>query len=312
MCSRYCRDSLVITRNVESQTVLGKLGVPTELGTDTAWTFEPFGRAYGIKALMEAGWDGHTPVLAVCPINPFWWPVTASLAKWAAHSVAGAYKESYYRTIYFHKSGPKVAAAYEKYLTAMAAGVDGYRKTRKVFPILIAMEMLDRDACERVATRLGGAPVFGSDRFNMYELVSVLRASDRILSSRYHAIVTSMPAGVPSAGVTMDERIRNLMRERGHEHLLMRVDEPDLAGKIVAALSALDSETESIRDSMGRTVARNLQLMARMGTYFEEQVAKRYPEFPIRTGVLGWEEYLPPLSPILLNLLETQSGVLAS
>jgi polysaccharide pyruvyl transferase WcaK-like protein len=145
----------------------------------------------------------------------------------------------------------------------------------------------------------------------MYELVSILRASDRILSSRYHAIVTSMPSGVPSAGVTMDERIRNLMRERGHDHLLMKVDEPDLADKIIVALRALDSEAEAIRDGMGRTVARNLQLMARMGTYFEEQVAKRYPQFPIRTGVLGWEEYLPPLSPKLLNLLETQSGVLA-
>jgi len=194
----------------------------------------------------------------------------------------------------------------------MAQGVSNYRKSRKVFPILIAMEMLDLEACERVAAKIGGAPVFGSNRFNMYELVSILRASDRILSSRYHAIVTSMPAGVPSAGVTMDERIRNLMRERGHEHLLMRVDEPDLAEKIVAALSALDSEPEAIRDSMGGTVARNLQLMARMGTYFEEQVAKRYPEFPIRTGVLGWEEYLPPLSPNLLQLLESQSGVLAS
>ena len=32
MCKRYCSDSLVITRNVESQEVLGKLGVPTELG----------------------------------------------------------------------------------------------------------------------------------------------------------------------------------------------------------------------------------------------------------------------------------------
>ena len=37
--------------------------------------------------------------------------------------------------------------------------------------------------------------------------------------------------------------------------------------------------------------------MARMGIYFEEQVARRYPEFPVRTGVLGWEDYLPPLSP---------------
>ena len=34
---------------------------------------------------------------------------------------------------------------------------------------------------------------------------------------------------------------------------------------------------------MGSTVARNLQMMARMGIYFEEQVARRYPEFPVRT-----------------------------
>jgi len=312
MCARYCRNSLVITRNVESQAVLGKLGVPTELGTDTAWTFEPLGREYATKTLRAAGWDGVTPVLALCPINPFWWPVTASLAKWAAHSVAGAHRDSYYRTIYFHKSGSQVTAAYEKYLMAMAQGVENYRKSRRVFPILIAMEMLDLDACERVAAKIGGAPVLGSNRFNMYELVSILRASDRILSSRYHAIVTSMPAGVPSAGVTMDERIRNLLHERGHDHLLMRVDEPDLADKIVAALSALDAETEAIRDAISGTVARNLQLMARMGTYFEEQVAKRYPEFPIRTGVLGWEEYLPPLSPNLVKLLESQSGVLAT
>ena len=149
-----------------------------------------------------------------------------------------------------------------------------------MFPVLVAMEMLDRDACERVAEKLGGAPVFASDQFNMYEIVSILRAADRMVSSRYHAIVTSMPAGVPSAGVTMDERIRNLMRERGHEHLLMRVDEPDLGDKIVDALRALDAEADEVRDAMGRTVARNLQLMARMGVYFEEQVRAAIRNFP--------------------------------
>jgi len=312
MTRRYCRDSLIITRNVESQAVLGKLGVPTELGTDTAWTFEPLAPEYGRKALRDAGWDGKTPVLAVCPINPYWWPVSASLAKALAHSVAGAYEKSYYRTIYFHRSGVQVDAAYAKYLSEMAAGVAGYQKSRKVFPVMVAMEMLDRDACQRVAEKLGGAPVFGSDQFNMYELVSILRACDRLLSSRYHAIVTTMPAGIPSAGVTMDERIRNLLRERGHEHLLMRVDDSGLSDKIVAALRALDSEAEEIPDAMERTVARNLQLMARMGTYLEEQVARRYPEFPVRQGVLGWEDYLPPLGPNLLKLLEKHSGVLAA
>ena len=313
MCRRYCRDSTIITRNVESQEVLGKLGIPTELGTDTAWTFEPLGPEYGRKALQDAGWDGTAPVLAVCPINPFWWPVKPSLMKWLAHSVAGAYDKSLYRTIYFHRSGKDVESAFEKYLTALADGVQHYRKDRKVFPVVVAMEMLDREACERMAAKLGGSPVFASDRFNMYELVSIVRACDRILSSRYHAIVTTMPAGVLSAGVSMDERIRNLMRDRRHDHhLLLEVDEPELADKIVAVLRSLDDQADEIRQSMAATVVRNLQLMARMGVYLAEQVTRRFPDFPLRSGVLGWEEYLPPLSRRLYNLLEEHSGVLTA
>jgi len=312
MCRRYCRDSVVITRNVESQEVLGKLGVATELGTDTAWTFEPLPAEYGRKALRDAGWDGKKPVLAVCPINPFWWPVKPSLSKYLANVVGGAYERSHYRTIYFHRTGRTVDAAYEKYLSEMASGVARYRKQRSVFPVLVAMEMLDRDACERVAEKIGGAPIFASDQLNMYEIVSILRQCDRMLSSRYHAIVSSMPAGVPSAGVTMDERIRNLMRDRGQEHLLMKVDETDLADRIVAALEALDAEADEIRNGMACTVARNLRTMARMGIYLEEQVAWQYPEFPIRKGVLGWEEYLPPLSPELRGLLEKHAGAVAA
>src|SRR5258705_4385689 len=98
MCARYCQNSFVITRNEESRTVLRELGVPTELGTDTAWTFEPAPAEYGKKALREAGWDGSKPVLVVCPINPFEWPVKASVAKFALHGLTGAYKDSPYRS----------------------------------------------------------------------------------------------------------------------------------------------------------------------------------------------------------------------
>ena len=118
MCQRYVRDSLVITRNAESQEILGKLGIATELGTDTAWTFQPHGPEYGRKALRDAGWDGKAPILAICPINPFWWPVKPSLGKSLAYSLSGAYEKSHYRTIYFHRSGHDVDAAYEKYLSA--------------------------------------------------------------------------------------------------------------------------------------------------------------------------------------------------
>jgi len=266
---------------------------------------------YGQKALRDAGWDGRTPVLAVCPINPFCWPVKPSIWKWVARTTTGAYKKSQYRTIYFHNAGKKVDESFEKYIAAMAAGVDAYRKERNVFPVTVGMEMLDEEACERVAAKLGGAPIFSSANLDMFQMVSILRQCNRMLSSRFHAIVTSMPARVPSAGVTMDERIGNLMRDRGHAHLLMKVDEPDLADKIVLALRALDAEADEIRDACGRIVARNLQVMARMGTYFEERVSRQYPEFPLRRGVRGWEEYLPPMSPELRALLERHSRVLA-
>ena len=139
----------------------------------------------------------------------------------------------------------------------------------------------------------------------MYQLVSILRSSHLMVSSRYHGIVTAMPALVASAGVTMDERIRNLMHERGHEDLLLNVDDPDLEEKLMVVMDRLQKESESIRAGIGKTVAKNLKAMARMGVYFEEHVQKRYPEFPIRKGVLSWEDYLPPLSPNLSRLVET-------
>src|ERR1700722_16731319 len=86
MCGRYCKNSFVITRNEESRGVLRELGVPTELGTDTAWTFEPRNAEYGQGVLRQLGWDGHTPVLVVCPINPFEWPGEAVGGKYGIGS----------------------------------------------------------------------------------------------------------------------------------------------------------------------------------------------------------------------------------
>ena len=41
---------------------------------------------------------------------------------------------------------------------------------------------------------------------------------------------------------------------------------------------------------------KNLKVMARMGVFFEEEVQRRYPEFPTRTGEWSWEDYLPPMN----------------
>jgi len=73
---------------------------------------------------------------------------------------------------------------------------------------------------------------------------------------------------------------------------------------LVVILNKLLQDAESIRDGIGRTVVRNLKVMARMGVYFQQHVQLRYPEFPFRTGRLSWEDYLPPLSRGLKRLAE--------
>jgi polysaccharide pyruvyl transferase WcaK-like protein len=303
LCARFCKNSLIITRNEESRTVLRELGVPTELGTDTAWTFAPLAPDYGRKVLHEFGWDGNKPVLVICPINPFEWPVRASIGKLLANKVAGAYRDSHYRGPYFHNSGPEADRKYEHYLGAISKAVAAFRERRHVHVVLAATERLDVRPAKKISERLGQVPVFSSEQFTMYELVSILRACHLMASSRYHGIVTSMPALVPSAGITMDERIRNLMQEREHQDLLMEVDDPDLEPKLLAALETLATEPERIADGIGRTVVKNLKMMARMGVYFEEEVQRRYPDFPTRKGQWSWEDYLPPLDTGLHRLI---------
>jgi len=315
MCARYTRESLVITRSLESQQLLSSLGVPNELGADTAWTFESHPPEYARKVLREAGWDEKTPILVLCPIHPFVWPVSASIAKYLASVTTGAYKDSQYRTVYFFESGAEVHRKFRHYLNGYITATRAFLERHRVFPILVAMERLDGVACREIASEIRGTPVFTSDDYDMFQLVSILRASTYMVSSRYHGIVTSMPAGVVSAGVTMDERIRNLMRERGHQHLLLTVDDPDLAPKLSEVMERLVVEADAIRNGIGRTVVRNLKSVARMGIFLEEEVRKTYPEFPLRQGIFSWEDNLPPLSQDLKKLVEafdTTAGVLAA
>jgi polysaccharide pyruvyl transferase WcaK-like protein len=304
MCGRYVKDSLAVTRNTESQKLLASMGIPTELGTDTAWTFEPNPPQYARKVLREAGWDEKTSILTICPIHPFVWPVKASIAKFLARVTTGAYKDSQYRSVYFHESGAEVDRKFDRYITSIAKALRDFTKQYRVFPIFVAMERLDAVACREIASQLTGYPIFTSDKYDMFQLVSILRESTYMVSSRYHALVTSMPSLVASAGVTMDERIRNLMRERGHEHLFLGVEDPDLEPRLLQIMEALVKESDSVRDGIGQTVVRNLKSMARMGTFLEDEMRRTYPDFPLRAGVFSWEDYLPPLSASLRQLVE--------
>mgnify|MGYP002777804762 FL=1 len=302
---KHCKKSLVICRNEPSRQVLGELGIRTTGGADTAWTFEPAPLARGAQLLREAGWDGRQKVLVVCPINPFWWPVKPDLLKFAAYKLGGQYKDEHYSAFYFHHHSDAASKKYNAYLQALADSVNAFAQEREFFTILVGMEQLDRHACEDLLPRLDkGAALFISDEHDMYDLVSVLRNCHMMVSSRFHAIVTSMPGLVPSAGVTMDERIRNLMNDRGHPDLFFEVDEENLADKLLHTLRRLLREADAISADIARAVPQQLRLMGQMGIDFMDEVCRVYPEFPRRELPRTWEHHLPPLPPNVQRLLE--------
>ena len=308
LVERHVQDSFIICRNQESRDVLGRLGVETELGTDTAWTFEAAPAERAETLLRRAGWDGQAPVLAVCPINPFWWPVKPEPFKAALNGLSGGWSDAHYKSIYFHAHGPEVDRQFEQYLRGLAGAIKDFRRDRSVFPILVGMERLDRRACERLDELLGGdTPMFISDDHEMYEMVAVLRRCSMVVSSRYHALVCSMPGLVPSVGVTMDERIRNLMIDRGQPELALEVDDPELDTKLLAALEQVEAQREEVVDGIGRAVVKNLERMGRMGQLLVEQVLQLHPKFPFAEG-LGMEgdpwAHLPPLGPTVSRLVE--------
>jgi len=305
---RYCQDALIIARNEESKSVLDELGVASRSGTDTAWTFDPAPPEVGRKILMDQGWDGETPILALCPINPFWWPVKPDVPRAAMNAATEMYADSHYASVYFHAEGTEVDDRQEAYLRAIANATKRLRREHDVFPVMFGSEQVDRKAGEKLQQMLGGdLPLVVSDEYDMYRMVSAMRQSTYMVSSRYHAIVMTMAAGVVSAGITMDERIRNLMADRGTPGLALEVESEDLEDELYAVLQRLVSEADAIRDGIDTCVYNNIERMGGMGQVLVDHVRQAHPEFPFRPelGEHGdpWA-HLPSFPPVVQALVD--------
>lgn len=315
MVSRYVKGALIVTRNVESQRVLDRLGIESRLGTDTAWTLGDPPAELGETLLRRAGWDGQKPVVVICPIHPFAWPVRPDPFKAAAHRLTGAYGDAHFRSIYFHAQSPEIDKKQQRYLGALSGALRDFTREADVFPVVVGMEALDRGAVEglvslyedRYGVRL---PSFVSDEHDQHQIVSLLRRASMMVSSRYHAVVCSMPAGVPSMGVTMDERLRNLFAERGQPELCAECTDEDLEGKVRDGLRTMHGKSAEVRRGIERTVAANLVRLGEMGSYLVEAVRQKYPRFPIRAELgVGKDPiaHLPPL-PAAQRRILTENG----
>jgi hypothetical protein len=109
----------------------------------------------------------------------------------------------------------------------------------------------------------------------------------------------------------MDERIRNLMKDRGTPELSLEVDDGQLDAKIREQGLALLDAVEAARVPIERSVARNLRSMGEMGAMFVDHVRAAHPRFPFRAGLGEGHDplaHLPPLPTAQRRILETYAS----
>lgn len=304
---RYsCDDALILCRNEASTRALEPLGLRTVSAADTAWTFNPAPPARAEEILREHGWDGSAPVLCLCPVNPFWWPIRADMQMAAELETLGKHADLHYGSVFFHHHSEAAERSYRQYLKGFAGAITAALAERpETFPILVGMERLDRRACADLAALLPAAPPqFISGDYDMYDIVSLLRRSSLLVSSRFHAIVSTMPAQVPSIGISLDERIGNLMGQQGRQDLVLNVNDPNLEHSLRNAIRTIEAEREEVAKRTGRLVAAEVRKMGLMGMEFVEEIGRCLPDYERPRLPRSWEAHLPPLSPAITDLLE--------
>jgi polysaccharide pyruvyl transferase WcaK-like protein len=301
----------VFCRTQATRDALDELGVPTHPGEDTAWTFEPEPPHAGLDALHRAGWDGRQPLVIGCPVDPFCWPVVPdlrrALADWIHPDPAD--DPDHYRAFYYHRRHPDADNLRDRYEGAMATALRHAADRTGGFPILVAMEALDTTPARRVADRLHGAPCFSSLDHDMHTLVGILRRGHLLVSSRYHAMVCSMAAGVPSIGLSIDQRIPDLLALRGHGHLCLDADDPDAADRIVPRVDTALDDHGALHHATRAAILPALERMGSMGLALRRMVVARWSDLadalPPHTvdNTDPWAG-LPPLGTTLTRTLE--------
>ncbi|MCD8315801.1 MAG: polysaccharide pyruvyl transferase family protein, partial [Eggerthellaceae bacterium] len=254
---KMCSDTYFIARTKNSLERIQSLGLTGQLGTDAAWRFASSSKTQWAKDTLKAcGWDGHMPLLGIAPINPFWWPVKPALFKWLKAGITGDHSLQF-QLWYFYSWSDERRRQFENYLDAIADAVNKFTKEHPCFIVILGMERLDADACNKLQARLcAPSAVFLSTDHDGYEMSALLRQLSFLITSRYHARVLSMNAEVPSIAVSMDERLDNIMQDTNMtQYQLIHSDDPELSQKLMNGLNYIDSHEEQIRKETSSQLA---------------------------------------------------------
>ncbi len=275
--SEMCRDTYFITRSRESQAILDEMGITGHVGTDTAWLYEDeISPADAEKLLREQGWDGEKPLLGAAVINPFCWPVRASLGRWIRGIITGKMQGQYDKW-YFYSDSPERREAYIKYIEQIAQAIRQFCMENDYFPVLLGMEKMDAGPVGDLRQKLDGAgAVFLSGDCSADIMTGIIRKLSLLVTSRYHAAVLSMATGCPVIAVSMDERLDSLMRENNLDNVFLHhVSDENLQRGVLNSMTEGVLHKSEMKDFLQKRYLSYQEKQRSMGLFLKQYIMDR-------------------------------------
>ncbi len=203
------RTNLIVTRNRAAAERLRGMGVTAPLAwtADNAFTFEPrdADRDWPFRAWPRAA----SGMVGIAMVDFSLWPVV--MRPWAR-------PERCYKWPYYFSTSPARRWLSEMLARGYAALASRIVERTGKAVALICMEQVDEALAAQVHRHMRhpeSARVFSSRHHDASEMTALLRSLDLLVTSRFHASVLSMAAGVPQIAVHHDTRLATLYQDIG-------------------------------------------------------------------------------------------------
>ncbi len=278
LSSDLCSNTYFIVRTEESLRNLQTLGLQGHVGTDTAWTFQDKeGEEWARQRLLDAGWDGHQPLMGVAPLNPFCWPVRPSLWRWLKAFITRDFSQQYDK-LYFFSDSPERRQLFDRYLSAMVAATNQYSKEHNAFVVILGMEKLDTGVCELMERQTESPHVVCTSKTcNVFQMTGLLRQLSVLLTSRYHASVLSMERSIPIVAVSIDARLNGVMREVGlADRYLHHASDTDLREGIITSLQMTGRHEQEIKEKIQHQLTIYKDKTTAMSQFFKAWLKEQF------------------------------------
>ncbi|HTX61520.1 MAG TPA: polysaccharide pyruvyl transferase family protein [Methanobacterium sp.] len=248
------KTDLIITRTKRAAHDLREIGVsaPIEITADCAFKFNPRKEDENI---LQENWpeSGETLVgLAVVDFNL--WPVV--IRPWGKN-------EDLYRWPYYFSRSKARKKKSEELARGWARQADEIIEKNGHKVALICMEEVDEPLARDILEKMENSEstrIFSSSEYNASQMTHILRHLSLLVTSRYHAGVLSLKAGVPQIAVGHDTRLKGFYQELGIQEFLIDSCSPDiwksLKQKIEQLIENPDKEESRLKNGFNEHLSR--------------------------------------------------------